>query len=861
MNPSAFYGKTYDVGVPEKSEDENLDSEDNDYDPEKDLEISDEESEDDGDESDHEVFPSTSGKGKRTFNNRVFIMAIINCEFVAAFLASKPTVSEVDRLTKAELKEVAKYLDLEFTSGEKKIVLVKMIKHEMSGILYHEECPGDERDVEADRLVDQEIILPQPEREGVGEDVTPVFPSKFSVAEYLELEKIKLNQTQLQLDHEYRMAKLQLDVKVSTSPGPQRTSAYQANMLPPFEEEHVGEFFTLFEEIAHGMKWPIKEWTFMLQPVLIGRARTTYVSVTSDVRKDYRLLKQAILGAYQLRPEAYRQRFRKVHKRKDQTHVEFVSQMTNSFDLWLKSKGVETFDTLRQLVLRENCLWKIDENVVNYVVEKEIEDLCTAAQKADDYVLSNPDYLKRSDKPHNTSSFKGKFGNDDINITAPPPSRSANHVGNSYASSRGNVVKSSCTHCGKVGHLASNCWSKGRNEWPKSVSIVTNQDPFVNPHAMESLTETREGDVGDCVGSCSKQMACPTLSNCTNQAILEQYRAFLSDGTVEGVAGNCISVPIIDVTLDCSIAKGIVRVGVVKELPVPGVNFLLGNDIAGGRVTVNPILSMCPVNELLTREYEEKMSNVFPACAVNRSMTQLTKPDHVTSVPCTDVPNVTENDHSRVEREMPESHTETVNTGEMPSSQLEFPSHICDIEGIVDHQKADPDCRKLASLAMSEFKERLRASWAFANEHLKKAQISMKNWYDKKALIRGFQPNDEVLVLLPMSGQPLAAKYCGPYKVMSKVSQTDYMVATPDKRKSQQLVHINMLKPYRRAPSQVQPHPPVGCKGVCVTLIKEMEEQGDCPLSLGSVSSWEENATFLKGLPTLFPHLSSSQVN
>ncbi|KAK4318854.1 hypothetical protein Pmani_010176 [Petrolisthes manimaculis] len=826
-------------------------------------------------------------------------MAIINCEDVAAFLASKPTVSEVDRLTKAELKEVAKYLDLEFTSGEKKIVLVKMIKHEMFGILYHdnyEECPGDERDVEADRLVDQEIVLPQPEREGVGEDVTPVIPSNFSVAEYLELEKIKLNQTQLQLDHEYRMAKLQLDVKASTSPGPQRTSAYQANMLPPFEEEHVGEFFTLFEEIAHGMKWSIKEWTFMLQPVLIGRARTTYVSVTSDVHKDYRLLKQAILGAYQLRPEAYRQRFRKVHKRKDQTHVEFVSQMTNSFDLCLKSKGVETFDTLRQLVLRENFLWKIDENVANYVVEKEIEDLCTAAQKADDYVLSNPDYLKRSDKPHNTSSFKGKFGNDDINITAPPPSRSANHVGNSYASSRGNVVKRSCTHCGKVGHLASNCWSKGRNEWPKSVSIVTNQDPFVNPHAMESLTETREGDVGDCVGSCSKQVACPTLSNCTNQAILEQYRAFLSDGTVEGVAGNCISVPIIDVTLDCSTAKGTVRVGVVKELPVPGVNFLLGNDIAGGRVTVNPILSMCPVNELLTREYEEKMSNVFPACAVTRSMTQLIKPDHVTSVPCIDVPNVTENDHSGLEREMPESHTETVNTGEMPSSQLEFPSHICDIEGIVDHQKADPDCRKLASLAMSEvdaakelvecyyfknqflkekwidgeceigllqyvikFKERLRTSWAFANEHLKKAQISMKNWYDKKALIRGFQPNDEVLVLLPMSGQPLAAKYCGPYKVMSKVSQTDYMVATPDKRKSQQLVHINMLKPYRRAPSQVQPHPPLGCKSVCVTLIKEMEEQGDCPLSLGSVSSWEENATFLKGLPTLFPHLSSSQ--
>ncbi|KAK4290483.1 hypothetical protein Pmani_036618 [Petrolisthes manimaculis] len=70
MNPSAFYGKTYDVGMPEESEDENLDSEDNDYDPEKDLEISVEESEDDGDESEHEVFPSTSGKSIATKRGR-----------------------------------------------------------------------------------------------------------------------------------------------------------------------------------------------------------------------------------------------------------------------------------------------------------------------------------------------------------------------------------------------------------------------------------------------------------------------------------------------------------------------------------------------------------------------------------------------------------------------------------------------------------------------------------------------------------------------------------------------------------------------------------------------------------------------
>lgn len=79
MNPTAFYRERYDPGVPEDSEDENLESEDDDYDPEKELDVSDEESdndqeenEDDQEESDHEVVPSTSGKGQRAVRRTIW---------------------------------------------------------------------------------------------------------------------------------------------------------------------------------------------------------------------------------------------------------------------------------------------------------------------------------------------------------------------------------------------------------------------------------------------------------------------------------------------------------------------------------------------------------------------------------------------------------------------------------------------------------------------------------------------------------------------------------------------------------------------------------------------------------------------
>ena len=49
-------------------------------------------------------------------------------------------------------------------------------------------------------------------------------------------------------------------------------------------------------------------------------------------------------------------------------------------------------------------------------------------------------------------------------------------------------------------------------------------------------------------------------------------------------------------------------------------------------------------------------------------------------------------------------------------------------------------------------------------------QSEMKERYDKYTQSRSFQPGDQVLALLPVSGKPLQARYFGPYIVKEKVS-------------------------------------------------------------------------------------------
>ena len=67
-------------------------------------------------------------------------------------------------------------------------------------------------------------------------------------------------------------------------------------------------------------------------------------------------------------------------------------------------------------------------------------------------------------------------------------------------------------------------------------------------------------------------------------------------------------------------------------------------------------------------------------------------------------------------------------------------------------------------------------------------------------------PGDRVLALLPIPGKPLQARYYGPYTVDKKISDVNYNVNTPGRRKQKQLYHVNMLKQYTdRDSSSVTP--------------------------------------------------------
>lgn len=57
-------------------------------------------------------------------------------------------------------------------------------------------------------------------------------------------------------------------------------------------------------------------------------------------------------------------------------------------------------------------------------------------------------------------------------------------------------------------------------------------------------------------------------------------------------------------------------------------------------------------------------------------------------------------------------------------------------------------------------------------------------------------PGNQVLAPLPVEGSLFQSRFTGPYVVVKQDTDLSYLIATPERRKSTQLCHINLLKPY-----------------------------------------------------------------
>ena len=559
---------------------------------------------------------------KREIKN-VIIQFLVDEEFFEPSATSLIMVSQTDiQLKELELKRHLELEKLRLEFEEKR----RADKEEREEKLARDKAEREERiqieklELEKqklaleERLAKEKIDMEEREKEKHRE-----------MLERVELEKEKMH-------YEIKMKELELSSKsmppVSFDPSKVFDVTKHIRLVPPFQEKEVDKYFLHFEKVAENLKWPKEHWTLLLQSVVIGKAREIYTQLPLDQSSDYDTVKNLILKAYELVPEAYRQKFRNCRKEHDQTHVEFARTKEQLFDRWCSSKDVKSDHAkLRQLMLVEEFKRCIHSDVKSFLDEREVETLDVAARLADDYALThkvsfvNKPYKKPFNpqfKPNTPQSkpFNPQQRNNSpqpnpqpqAGLTADSSSPSHNPKNKDISENKGQRSSYSprlfCNYCKGDGHVISECETLKRrkerqnqnNSRPtgltslrsKPQSIIQDENPILaKTSATDCIMEIYEPFLSEGFVSLTSDSAQSTPikilrdTGASQSLILADTLPFsekTSTGTsvlIQGVECGFVNVPLHNIYLSSDLVSGPVAVGIRPSLPFKGVHLLL----------------------------------------------------------------------------------------------------------------------------------------------------------------------------------------------------------------------------------------------------------------------------------------------
>ena len=426
--------------------------------------------------------------------------------------------------------------------------------------------------------------------------------------------QMQIEREKLKFDTELRMKELEMQnmtvKRQLLDSGVHFDITKHIRLVPPFQEKEVDKYFLHFEKVAENLKWPKEHWTLLLQSVIIGKAREIYTQLTVQQSSSYDTVKELILKAYELVPEAYRQKFRNCKKENEQTHVEFARTKEQLFDRWCSSKKIGSdHEKLRQLMLVEEFKRCINSDIKSFLDEKQVETLEAAARLADDYALthkvsfinkSNPSrrpFFPHSGSKHSPSNPPGSHSQ---TITPKPKPSGENKDQNPLS-------QPICNYCKRTGHIISECLHLKRKKEKqeglkptgltslrsKPQSCVKEEDPIQTERPeTDTVMEIYEPFLSDGFVSLSSDYAQSTPikilrdTGASQSLILADTLPFsekTSSGTsvlIQGVECGFVNVPLHNIYLSSDLVTGLVAVGIRPSLPFKGVHLLLGNYLA-----------------------------------------------------------------------------------------------------------------------------------------------------------------------------------------------------------------------------------------------------------------------------------------
>ena len=438
----------------------------------------------------------------------LFNMASDFEKFVTDF-ENEPSVAKLDCLKKSDLLQTCKHYNIDVKSSMKKAEI---------------------RNIALEYFID-ENVLPESDREKLEKKPKDTDLEIKKIEYECQLMKLKEKEIEAKMKEDEFAAQLKLKAmdleklkNMEKHPTHEFDVSRNIRLVPPFKDTDIDKYFLHFEKVADSLKWPPDVWTLLLQSVLSGKAQEVYSSLSLEQSQQYQEVKSAILKAYELVPEAYRQKFRNTRKEDSQTFVEFAHDKEVLFERWCTSQNVkQNYENLRQLILLEEFKRCVHPDIRSHIDEQHVKDLHKAAELADDYSLTHKGSFHKGAAQY-TSSQKKRFNSGSQSFSKSvmcdekaeqfdkntSTKASENPDDQRKDSSKKKVV---CSYCKKVGHHISECW------------YLEKKNSKAKPDALPAIL-SRE-NVGQSVENIMTDGAV-----FDKDGTMKQYKHFISEGFV-----------------------------------------------------------------------------------------------------------------------------------------------------------------------------------------------------------------------------------------------------------------------------------------------------------------------------------------
>lgn len=261
-------------------------------------------------------------------------------------------MSGIAKLRKDEMQLVAEEIGLSVSEGAKKIDLKILI----------EESDVFKNDYDFVKgVIDQ--VLEEKKNKKADQDIQ------------IELERLKLDR----INAELKLAQLKAETsKVDTSFDSECESGSAESIdaiiksvriltiKVPNKSEGWGFFFTSLERAFSTKKVPEKFKAEILLNLLGERASNILTYITEKDLNNYEEIKLIVLREFEPTAQAVLQNFRNA-TRENETHLQFASRLTASFDYYLKLREVIDFESLKQLIVSDKLFQTLDRDTAAHI--------------------------------------------------------------------------------------------------------------------------------------------------------------------------------------------------------------------------------------------------------------------------------------------------------------------------------------------------------------------------------------------------------------------------------------------------------------------------------------------------------------